>query len=91
MSDLTQATQPNAPAPPLAPETVRQRIDAMSPQQIELRRNEIIAAAAGDYESLSTEMLHEMAYIAKVLRRTHVGPPKEPKAKKTPLNIDDVI
>lgn len=72
---------------------VRDRIDAMGPQQVEIRRNEILAAAKGDYESLSTEMLHELAYIASKLRRTNVGPPKEAKARKTsgPKDIGDLI
>lgn len=82
---------PSVPLPDQA--SVRDRIEAMGPQQIELRRNEIIAAANGDYESLSTEHLHELAFIASKLRRTNVGPPKEPKARKsaTPKDIGDLI
>ncbi len=80
MSDLT-TIQPEAA-------TVRDRIDAMGPQEVEQRRNEILAAAKGDYESLSTEQLHELAYIASKLRRTNVGPPKEPKARKTAATRD---
>lgn len=72
--------------------TVRDRIDAMNSQQIEIRRNEILAIAQGDYEKLQTPELHELAYIASKLRRTNVGPPKESKAKKaTPKDIGDLI
>ena len=73
--------------------TVRGRIDAMNMQQIELRRNEILNAAAGDYERLSTEQLHELAYIASRLRKTNVGPPKEPKTAraKVPKTIADLF
>lgn len=72
---------------------VRARIDAMSQQQIEARRLEILQeAAGGNYESLSTESLHELAYIAQRLRRTNVGPPKEPKKPATKLkSMDDFL
>ena len=77
---------------PPAPAGTKERIDALSPQQIELRRNEILSTAKGDYESLSTEMLHELAYIASKLRRTNVGPPKETKQKPQPIkSIGDLI
>jgi hypothetical protein len=84
----------NGSAPPLIDETdVRARIDALSIAQLEERRNEILLAAQGNYESLSTEMLHEMAYIASKLRRTNVGPPREPKipGSKKARTIDDLI
>lgn len=98
MSDLTIA-QPNelnpAPAADLLVEgsEVRGRIDAMDLAQIEQRRNEILTSAQGNYESLSTEMLHELAYIASRLRRTNVGPPKEAKVKKAAKKgtIDDIL
>lgn len=77
---------PSIPLPDQA--SVRDRIEAMGPQQVEQRRNEIIAAAAGDYEKLSTEQLHELAFIASKLRRTNVGPPKEPKARKNTASRD---
>lgn len=84
-------TDPSIQLPDAA--SVRDRIDAMNAQQVELRRNEILAIAKGDYESLSTEHLHELAYIASKLRRTNVGPPKEPKTRKaiTPKDIGDLI
>lgn len=72
---------------------IRFAIDAMGPQQIEALRNEIIAAAAGDYEKLTSIQLHQLAYIASKLRKTSVGPPKEPKARKSGAKktIDDLI
>lgn len=72
---------------------VRSRIDAMNAQQVEARRNEILLAAKGDYEILSTDQLHELAYIASKLRRTNVGPPKEAKPRKQigPRDIGDLI
>lgn len=84
-------TDPSVKLPDAA--SVRDRIDAMNLQEIELRRTQILETAKGDYESLSTEMLHELAYIASRLRKTNVGPPKEPKtAKKVKAkNIDDLL
>jgi hypothetical protein len=84
------AIVPNAIAPDLNLPSVRDQIDSMSPQQIEQRRNEIIAAARGDYENLSTLMLHELSYIAAKLRKTNVGPPKEPKQKRK-ATLDDLF
>lgn len=91
MTDLQALTG----TPPLvAPEatSVRDKIDAMSIQQVELRRNEILLCAAGDYEKLSDEQLHELAYIASKLRRTNVGPPKAKAASKAgpKATIDDL-
>lgn len=94
MSDLT-TTEPRVDFPP-PPEGVKERIDAMGPQQIELRRteivNEVMTQHAGDWEKLSTAQLHELAYIASKLRRTNVGPPKEAKQKAVKAkSIDDLI
>jgi hypothetical protein len=74
--------------------TARERVDAMSVQQIEQRRTEILNKAAGDYEkNLTTDDLHELAYIASRLRKTQVGPPKEkaPVKAKAPKTIADLL
>lgn len=94
MSDIIDATASPSIVPTDDPAALRSAIDAMSVQQIELRRNEILQAAKGDYENLTTIQLHELAYIASKLRKTNVGPPKEPKAPKMPKgpkSIDDLI
>jgi hypothetical protein len=91
---VTDLITPSIAGAIMAPEasSVRDRIDAMSIQQVELRRNEILTCAAGDYEKLSDEQLHELAYIASKLRRTNVGPPKAPKVSKAgpKATIDDL-
>lgn len=87
----TPPVEPGVPA--LDPTPIRDRIMSLSDQEVENRRNEILAAAKGDYESLSTEMLHELACISQRLRRTNVGPPKEPKGSKAKVakSIDDLL
>lgn len=91
MTDLLVQPTPTD-VPQIEASDVRATIDAMSIQQVELRRNEILACAQGDYEKLSDHQLHELAYIASKLRRTNVGPPKAPKAKSTTpkATIDDL-
>lgn len=59
------------------------KLDAMSPQELELRRREIAASAKGDYEALSTESLQELAFITSTLRRRSSGPPKVAKVPGT--------
>jgi hypothetical protein len=71
--------------------SLRGKIDSMNLQQVELRRNEILALAKGDFENLSVDNLRELAYIASKLRRTNVGPPKEPKKAAKPKSVMDLL
>lgn len=55
---------------------------AMPQADLEARRREIVAKAAGSHENLAYEDLHELAAITGVLRRKASGPPKAVKAPK---------
>jgi hypothetical protein len=56
---------------------------ANTPQaDLESRRREIVALAAGRHDNLPVELLHELAAITGVLRRKASGPPKAAKAPK---------
>lgn len=71
---------------------MEQKIAAMTPLDLENRRREIVAAAKGDYDNLSTENLQELAYITSSLRRRNSGPPKEAKAAAKPkATLDSLL
>lgn len=75
-------------------EELEQRLQAMTPMDLENRRREIVTSAQGNYESLTTERLHELAFITSILRRRNSGPPKTPKvagAAKSKPSIDSLV
>jgi hypothetical protein len=43
-----------------------------------------VTKAAGQHDNLTIDELHELAAITGVLRRRASGPPKAPKAARTP-------
>ena len=55
-------------------------LDSMTPQDLDLRRREIVATANGDYENLSLDDLKELAAITSAMRRRTAGPPKALKS-----------
>lgn len=68
------------------------RLDAMSPQELEFRRREILDVAKGKYEDLSLDLLSELSFIVGSLRRRTAGPPKAAKAaSKIKPTIDDLL
>lgn len=86
MSDIhTSGTVPPEVQPVLA------KLEGMSPQQLELRRREIVASANGDYEQLTDLALQELCLITSTLRRRNAGPPKEPKAAAKPKSLDALL
>lgn len=90
MNQLTEQT-----AQAISIDLIKPRVDALSDQEIELRRREIIEGAKGDYENLSDELLHELSYIAQSLRKRSSGPPKEAKvagaAKTKKMGVSDLF
>ena len=73
--------------------TMEQKIAAMTPLDLENRRREIVTAANGKYDDLTTEMLQELAYITSSLRRRNSGPPKEAKTSgaKPKATLDSLL
>ena len=69
------------------PSELERRLAEMSPQQLELRRREIVGGCNGDYEALTVAHLEELAFITSTLRKRNSGPPKAngkaPKVKHT--------
>lgn len=51
---------------------------------LERIRSELVAKARGNVDNLDDDDLRLMAAVTGVLRRKSSGPPKEPKAVKTP-------
>lgn len=67
-----------------APETP---VEDLSPAELEAERAAIVAKAKGDWESLTIEELHRIAFIAAALRRRTSGPPKKAKASTSKRSV----
>lgn len=67
------------------------KLKAMSPAELEIRRRAIVDAAKGDYEAMSVPTLEELSYITSTLRTRSVGPPKAKAAPKVKANIDSLL
>lgn len=86
-----------ATAPVTSPaDELKTRLDAMTPQELDLRRRDIVNSANGDYESLSVESLQELSFIVATLRRRSAGPPKSPRvaggsSPKAKPTIDSLV
>lgn len=76
---------------PVVNTDVKDKIDAMSVQELDAFRRQILATCGGDYEALSTEDLHAISYIAMSFRKKSSGPPKAAKTPATKKNIDDFL
>lgn len=78
------------------PEIDLSKYNDMNPADLEARRREIVAIAAGNHENLNITILHELAAITGVLRRKASGPPKvvktpgAKKPKKVAASLDDL-
>lgn len=75
---------------------MEQRIAAMTALDLENRRREIVVAANGQYDNLTTEQLQELSYVTSALRRRNSGPPKEArvaggKAAKPKATLDTLL
>lgn len=71
-------------------------IEAMTPAALQLERDDIVRAAAGNFDSLSVDNLRRLSAIYQVLRRKSAGPPKKaskksakPAAQK--VTLDDIF
>lgn len=67
------------------------KLSALSPLELEERRRQIVSGAKGDYESLSTESLQELAFITSTLRKRNAGPPKVTKVAKPKATLDSLL
>lgn len=70
MSDTIAATPPERGPLDVA---------SMAPSELEAKRAEIVARAMGNWESLSTLDLRDLALVTSALRRRTAGPPKSNK------------
>lgn len=66
-------------------------LSALSPQELEAKRRVIVTSANGDFNSLSTDDLTQLAFITAILRRRTVGPPKAPREKKAAPTVDSLF
>jgi hypothetical protein len=66
------------------PEINIEEFSKIPPNDLEARRRAIVTKAAGQHDNLTIDELHELAAITGVLRRRASGPPKAPKAARTP-------
>lgn len=58
-------------------------LETASPADLEIRRREILATINGrDYSEVEPEVLHELALVARALRKKNAGPPKAAKPAK---------
>jgi hypothetical protein len=67
------------------------KLGAMSPQELESRRRDIVASAQGDPEKLSDEALEELCFITTTLRKRSAGPPKAKAAPKIKATIEGLL
>lgn len=69
------------------------RLTAMNPTELELRRRELCASVPkdGTYDDLSVEALEELAFITSTLRKRSSGPPKAAKAPVKAKDINDLL
>ena len=65
------------------PEIDLKAYESIAPNDLESRRRQIIAKAAGQHDNLTIDELHELAAITGVLRRKASGPPKAARAPST--------
>lgn len=75
-------------------DTIEARIRNMSPEELEIRRHEIVQKVHGSYEALSLEELAELSIICSTLRRQTSGPPRSARSLKklqTKVNIEDLF
>jgi len=70
-------------------------LETATPVELELRRREILASIGPTaWEDADPAVLHELALVARALRRKNAGPPKAAKpakpAKATDADLDAI-
>ncbi len=66
-------------------------LETATPVELELRRREILTSIGPSaWEDADPALLHELALVARALRKKNAGPPKAPKtaAKASAADLD---
>ncbi len=66
-------------------------LETATPVELELRRREILTSIGPSaWEDADPELLHELALVARALKKKNAGPPKAAKAAPTKATAEDL-